>query len=72
MRHLNRSLSAADRERIADIADRLRRLPIDNSVVAMDLHRIARDLEALVERSMPPVEPSAQHGGKELALADDP
>lgn len=63
------------RRQIADIADRLRRLPCDNSVVAMDLHRIARELEALAlwttAAAQPPAQPSAQQGGEELALTDE-
>jgi len=72
MAYPDRLLSPEARERIAEIADRLRRLPCDNSVVAMDLHRIARELEALVARTMPPPAASAQQRRKELAFTDDP
>ena len=71
MAYTDRLLSPEARVRIAEIADRLRRLPCDNSVVAMDLHRIARELEALVARTTPPPDPSAQQRRKEFALTDD-
>jgi hypothetical protein len=35
---------------IETIARRLRRLPCENSFVAMNLHRVARDLEAIAAR----------------------
>ena len=47
------------RRAIADIAERLRRLPCANSLVAMELHRVARDLEGIVARSVPPANPAA-------------
>ncbi len=75
MRHQDLSLCPDARRAIADIADRLRRLPCDNSVVAMDLHRIARELEALAlwttATARPLPQPSAQKGCEELALTDD-
>lgn len=40
-------LCPATRGAIQTIARRLRDLPCDNSLVAMNLHRIARELEAL-------------------------
>jgi len=77
MLHQDLSLEPADRRRIADIADSLRRLPCGNRLVGMELHRIARELEALVDRTTPAATQgsaatSAEQGSKELALADNP
>ena len=58
MGKLDPSLCPTARLAIATIADRLRRLPCDNSLVAMDLHRIARDLEAIVARVTPLGQPA--------------
>ena len=58
MGKLDQSLCPTGRLAIATIADRLRRLPCDNSLVAMDLHRIARDLEAIVARVTPLGQPA--------------
>ncbi len=41
------------RHAVATIADRLRRLPCADSVVAMDLHRIARELEKIAAAAGP-------------------
>jgi hypothetical protein len=72
MAHHDPQLSPETHGQLAEIADRLRRLPCDNSIVAMDLHRIAREIEALVAGTMPPEAPSAQECRKELALTDNP
>jgi len=75
MLHQDLSLDPADRRRIAEIADSLRRLPCGNRLVGMELHRIARELEALVDRTTVGATrgnatTSAEQGSKKLALAD--
>ena len=40
-------LCPVTKDAIETIARRLRNLPCDNSLVAMNLHRVARDLEAI-------------------------
>lgn len=45
---IDKPLCPATASAIASIARRLRNLPCDNSLVAMNLHRVARDLEAIV------------------------
>jgi hypothetical protein len=53
MRSHDQGLGPDTRQAIATIADRLRRLPCTDSVVAMDLHRIARELERIAAAASP-------------------
>jgi hypothetical protein len=46
---IDKPLCPATKGAIATLANRLRTLQCDNSLVAMHLHRIARDLEALAD-----------------------
>lgn len=53
MRSPDHALGPDTRHVIATIADRLRRLPCTDSVIAMDLHRIARELEKIAAAAGP-------------------
>lgn len=46
----DKPLCPATRRAIESLAHRLRILRCDNSLVAMHLHRVARDLEAIADR----------------------
>ena len=62
------SLAPLTRHAVATIADRLRRLPCADGIVAMDLHRIGCELERIAVAAGPVERPVMAAGNAALVL----